>query len=45
MGNERKTVKNLEVMEVDVERNVLLVKGAVPGKQNSILTIKKAKEG
>jgi large subunit ribosomal protein L3 len=45
MGNERKTVKNLEVMEVDMERNVLLVKGAVPGKQNSILTIKKAKEG
>jgi large subunit ribosomal protein L3 len=45
MGNEKKTVKNLEVMEVDVEKNILLVKGAVPGKKNSILAIKKAKQG
>ncbi|ACL73404.1 50S ribosomal protein L3 [Thioalkalivibrio sulfidiphilus] len=31
MGNERCTVQNLEVVRVDVERNLLLIKGAVPG--------------
>ncbi|MDH4223538.1 MAG: 50S ribosomal protein L3, partial [candidate division Zixibacteria bacterium] len=41
MGNERVTVRNLEVVGVDEEKNILLVKGAVPGKKNSILLIKK----
>jgi large subunit ribosomal protein L3 len=31
MGNVRRTVQNLEVVRVDAERNVLLIKGAVPG--------------
>jgi large subunit ribosomal protein L3 len=31
MGNERRTVQNLELVRVDAERNLLLVKGAVPG--------------
>jgi large subunit ribosomal protein L3 len=31
MGNERCTVQNLEIVRVDVERNLLLIKGAVPG--------------
>ena len=31
MGNVRRTVQNLEVVRVDSERNLLLVKGAVPG--------------
>jgi large subunit ribosomal protein L3 len=31
MGNVRRTVQNLEVVRVDVERNLLLIKGAVPG--------------
>jgi len=31
MGNARRTVQNLEVVRVDVERNLLLIKGAVPG--------------
>jgi large subunit ribosomal protein L3 len=31
MGNVRCTVQNLEVVRVDAERNVLLIKGAVPG--------------
>jgi|SRR5690554_836908 len=31
MGDERKTVQSLEIVRVDVERNLLLVKGAVPG--------------
>ena len=39
MGFEKFTVKNLEVVEVDTENNLLLVKGAVPGARNGILRI------
>ena len=42
MGGERVTIKNLEVVGMDVEKNLLLLKGAVPGKRNSYLTIKKS---
>ena len=42
MGGEKVTTKNLEVVQVDLERNLLLVKGAVPGKINSYLTVRKA---
>jgi large subunit ribosomal protein L3 len=41
MGGNKVTVKNLVVAGIDVEKNLLLVKGAVPGKRNSYLTIKK----
>lgn len=44
MGNQRVTVSNLEVVEVDMEKNLLVIKGAVPGKKNSILLIKKSKK-
>lgn len=44
MGGERVTVHNLEVVEADAERNLLLVKGAVPGARNSLLIIKKARK-
>ena len=39
-GVERVTVQNLEVVEVDAERNLLLVKGAVPGTVNSLLFVR-----
>lgn len=42
MGNERVTVQNLQVVRVDAEKNLLLVKGAIPGPKNGFLTIKKA---
>lgn len=41
MGHVQITVQNLEVVKVDTERNVLLVKGAVPGPKKGLLTIKK----
>ena len=41
-GHERVTVQNLTVVKVDTERNVLLIKGAVPGIKGSLLTIKQA---
>jgi len=40
MGCEQITVQNLEVVKVDVDRNLLLVKGAVPGIRGSLVTIK-----
>lgn len=43
MGNERVTVKNVEVVKADPDRNLLLVKGAVPGAKNGLLTIRKSK--
>jgi len=42
MGNKRVTVHNLKVCEADPERNLLLVRGAVPGGKNSLLLIKKS---
>ena len=43
MGDERVTVKKLRVVKVDAERNLLLVKGAVPGARNAVLLVRKAK--
>jgi large subunit ribosomal protein L3 len=45
MGNRRVTVRNLEVVEVDPGRNLLLVKGAVPGAGNGLLLIRKSAGG
>jgi len=44
MGNERKTIQSLEVIKVLKEKNILLVKGAVPGCRNGYLEIKTAKK-
>ena len=43
MGDERVTVKKLKVVKVDAERNLILVKGAVPGARNGRLLVQKAK--
>jgi large subunit ribosomal protein L3 len=42
MGGDQTTVMNLEVIEVDGERNLLLVKGAVPGPKGAIVVIREA---
>lgn len=42
MGSEKVTVQNLEVVRVDAENNLLLVKGSVPGPKKSLVTIKEA---
>jgi len=41
MGNERVTMQNLKVMKVMKEKNVMLVKGSIPGAKNSYVIIKK----
>ena len=40
MGAKKITVKNLEIVKVDVENNLILVKGAVPGPKKSLVTLK-----
>ena len=42
MGGDQVTVKNLKVVNVDVENNRLLVKGSVPGRYESLILIKKS---
>ena len=42
MGNNRVTVSHLQVYKTDPERNLLLIRGAVPGAKNGLLLIKKA---
>jgi len=44
MGHEKKTIQNLELLRVDKDNNMLLVKGAVPGHKNGFLIIKEAKK-
>jgi len=40
MGNKKVTIQNLKVIDVDSENNLLIVKGSVPGKKNSIIYLK-----
>ncbi|MDR3157268.1 MAG: 50S ribosomal protein L3 [Lactobacillales bacterium] len=42
MGNDKVTLQNLEIIRVDAERNVLLIKGNVPGAKKSLVTVKNA---
>ena len=44
MGNNKRTVQNLQVVRVDVENNVILVKGNVPGANKSLVTVKYSKK-
>ena len=43
MGDDQVTVKKMTVIKVDAERNLILVKGAVPGARNAVLLVQKAK--
>ncbi|MFC7442662.1 50S ribosomal protein L3 [Laceyella putida] len=45
MGSDRVTTQNLQIVGVDAEKNLLLIKGAVPGPKNSYLVIKSAVKG
>jgi large subunit ribosomal protein L3 len=41
MGNERRTIQNLEVLKIMPEKNIIIIKGSVPGGKNSYVLIKK----
>jgi large subunit ribosomal protein L3 len=40
MGNKRRTQRGLEIADVDVDRNLLLIKGSVPGSRNSLVEVR-----
>jgi large subunit ribosomal protein L3 len=42
MGGERQTVLNLEVVQVDPERSLLMLKGAVPGTKGAVVLVREA---
>lgn len=42
MGNEKVTIQKLKIVRIDAAENLLLIKGAIPGHKNSIITIKKS---
>ena len=42
MGGDQVTLLNLEVMKVDAERNVIMVRGAVPGPKGVVLVMREA---
>jgi len=42
MGGNVVTIQNIEIVKVDVERNLLLVKGNVPGSRKALVTVKTA---
>jgi len=42
-GNDRKTIRNLEIVDIRLEDNVILVKGAVPGAESGLMAVNKPK--
>ena len=40
MGNKKVTIQKLDIVKVDAERNLLLIKGSVPGPKGGLLTVK-----
>ncbi|PIE77326.1 MAG: 50S ribosomal protein L3 [Clostridiales bacterium] len=42
MGHERVTIQNLDVVKVDAERNLILVKGAIPGPKGGLVVVREA---
>ena len=42
-GNDRKTVRNLEIVDIRPEENLILVKGPVPGHREAMVMLKKLK--
>ncbi|HEX9733251.1 MAG TPA: 50S ribosomal protein L3 [Thermoanaerobaculia bacterium] len=45
MGGKRITVKNLQIVEIDADENLIYLKGAVPGPRNSFVALREAKRG
>ena len=42
MGDARRTVQNLQIVKVDTEKNLILIKGSVPGSRGSLVTVRTA---
>jgi large subunit ribosomal protein L3 len=44
-GNKRKTIKNMEILRVDEARNLILVKGSIPGPNGGLVQVRTARTG
>ncbi|CAD7360864.1 50S ribosomal protein L3 [Metamycoplasma salivarium] len=44
MGHEQVTIQNLEIIKVDIEKNLILIKGSTPGAKGALVVIRKAKK-
>ena len=44
MGHDRVTVQNLEIIKVDTDKNLLLIKGAIPGPKGGLVTVQEARK-
>jgi len=44
-GHERVTIQNLEIVKIDSERNLLMIRGAIPGPNGSLVTVRNAVKG
>jgi large subunit ribosomal protein L3 len=42
-GNDRKTIRNLEIVDIRPEDNLILIKGAVPGAESGLMAVNKLK--
>ena len=45
MGNRKVTVRNLEVISIDIENSIVLLKGSLPGAKNSLVILRKNENG
>ncbi len=45
MGNKKVTIQNIEIVKIDLEKNILLVNGSVPGPRSGIVTVRRAVKG
>jgi large subunit ribosomal protein L3 len=45
MGNQRVTSSNIQVVRIDTERNLIAVRGSVPGAKGTLVTIRNAAKG
>jgi large subunit ribosomal protein L3 len=45
MGSEQVTTQGLEIVQVDQERNLVLIKGSVPGSRDGFLIIRRSRKG
>jgi large subunit ribosomal protein L3 len=40
LGNEKCTIKSLQIIDIDINENLLIVKGSIPGKSGNLVSIK-----
>jgi large subunit ribosomal protein L3 len=42
LGGQKRTIKNLQVIGINIEENLVLIKGSIPGKSGNLVSVKKS---